>query len=81
MITVSDNNYLNEIWKRWCIARVGQKHYLNKDYSRIARRIQVAQSFEDWLWAQGGSIIRNNHKCYLQFVDEEDALVFRLTHS
>ena len=80
MITVSDNNYLNNVWKQWLDANLDHSSQLNHNYSRVARRIPVAQKFEDWLWVQGASIIRDNRKCYLQFTNEEDAIIFKLRH-
>jgi hypothetical protein len=80
MITLSDNTFLNRVWVSWNIQNNYNNVYTNQ-YERVSRRGFNAQMFETWLFQQGAIVQRSNKKCYLQFVDEEEALVFRLKYT
>ena len=80
MITLSDNTFLNRVWVNWNTENNADNVYTNQ-YDRVSRRGFTAQKFENWLFQQGAIVQRSNKKCYLQFTDEEEALVFRLKYS
>jgi hypothetical protein len=81
MITLADS-LLSRVWKDWCIEHAGEAAYnYNKSYNKVSRRTRVAESFEQWLFPQGAIVQRINKKCYLQFTDPEEALIFRLRYA
>ena len=79
MITLPEA-FLDNVWARWHISNFAGNVY-NIHYNRVARRGFIAQKFETWLFQQGAIVQRINKKCYLQFTDPEEALVFRLRYS
>lgn len=70
---------LNRLWQSWCIHTNMQ--YCQKDYASVSRRSGTAQAFENWIFTQGGVVQRANKKCYIEFSDEQDAIIFRLKHA
>ena len=70
---------LNKIWQEWHIENGISAPYASQ-YNRVSRRSFNAQEFENWLFKQGAVVQRANKKCYLQFTDKEEALVFRLRY-
>lgn len=71
---------LSRVWIRWNeVHPTGYTYYT--DYARVSRRSSTALRFEEWLLKEGAIVQRINKKCYLQFTDEEEALVFRLRYS
>jgi hypothetical protein len=79
MITLPDE-LLNKVWQSWNIQNNFEVVYQSQ-YNRVARRGYNAQKFENWLFTQGAIVQRINKKCYLQFTDPEEALVFRLKYA
>ena len=79
MITLPET-LLDKIWVEWHIRTFTDILYHTR-YNRVSRRGYNAQKFENWLFAQGAIVQRINKRCYLQFTDEEEALVFRLRYS
>lgn len=73
-----DSDTLNKIWVKWCQHK--NKQWFSFDYSRVSRKGIDAQQFEKWLYRLGGTIARSNKQCYIQFVDAEQALIFRLKY-
>jgi hypothetical protein len=71
---------LNRAWKEWNIKYSATQLY-NTSYARVSRRIPFAQQFETMLFKEGAIIQRINKKCYLQFTDPEEALMFRLRYA
>ena len=79
MITLSEE-FLNKVWADWHNNNFTGNVY-NTQYGRVSRRGFIAQKFENWLFKEGAMVQRINKKCYLQFTDPEEALVFRLKYS
>ena len=78
---IHDDKYINRVWLQWLAethAGLITKSKLNDRYINVIRRNYIAQQFENWLWGQGAAVQQINKKCYLQFNDEEDAMVFKL---
>ena len=69
---------LNRLWQSWNTFR--KYEFYNNDYARVSRRSSIAQEFENWIFAQGGVVQRANKKCYIEFSDEQDAIIFRLKY-
>lgn len=81
MITL-DNMLLDRVWGEWCLEHAGEALLrYNKTYGTVARRCRAACSFEEWLFMQGALVQRINKKCYLEFTDPEEALIFRLRYA
>lgn len=76
MITLGED-VLDRAWAAWNI-----KYSANTftPYSRVSRRSPFAQQFEMLLFKEGAIVQRINKKCYLQFTDPEEALMFRLRY-
>ena len=72
---------LDKLWAQWHMFNGHSNPYFTTNYARVSRRSGDAQQFENWIFAQGGVVQRINKKCYIQFSDEEEALVFRLKYS
>lgn len=79
MITLGED-VLDRAWAAWNIKYSAITIYY-KSYARVSRRSPFAQQFEMSLFKEGAVVQRINKKCYLQFSDPEDALVFRLKYT
>lgn len=78
-MTLLSDKILDKAWKEW--NEIRKSNYYDMPYSRVARRAYMAQLFENWLFTEGATVQRINKKCYLQFSNEEDAVIFRLKYS
>jgi len=80
MITL-DDAFLNRVWCLYLDKKIRdpyERQYIQRSYCRVARRSGLALRFEELLFNEGAVIQRINKKCYLQFSDSEDALLFKL---
>ena len=83
MITLPDT-LLDKLWNTYAdktLSNPYSRRMCPKSYSGVLRRSSFALRFEELLFAEGAVVRRVNKKCYLQFTDENDALVFRLKYS
>ena len=79
MITLGED-VLDRAWAAWNIKYSATTIY-HSSYSRVSRRNPFAQQFETLLFKEGAMVQRINKKCYLQFTDPEEALMFRLRYA
>jgi hypothetical protein len=70
---------LDRAWAAWNIKYSATNVYQGC-YARVSRRSPFAQQFEMLLFKEGAMVQRINKKCYLQFTDPEEALMFRLKY-
>ena len=76
--------FLDTIWHNWITDKVHEEIrsiYLRRTYQYVSRKDVRSQRFETWLFDQGASVKQHNHKRYLEFTDEELAIIFILKHS
>jgi Fe-S cluster biosynthesis and repair protein YggX len=72
---------LDKAWAEWNTKYSAMNKVYSSNYARVARRTPFAQQFEMMLFKEGAVVQRANKKCYLQFTDLEDALIFRLKYA
>ena len=80
MITLGED-VLNRAWSAWNIGCGLIPPYYTSSYARVSRRSSDALRFETELFKEGAMVQRINKKCYLQFTDHEEALMFRLRYA
>lgn len=76
--------FLDKVWHYWVTDKVHEEIrsiYLRRTYQYVSRKDTRSQRFETWLFDQGASVRQHNHVRYLEFADEELALIFVLKHS
>jgi hypothetical protein len=76
--------FLNKVWCNYIEIKLNGKdryYYQPNDYARVGRRGHMSQEFELWLWEHGATVRQISGKCYLEFVDAENAMMFRLRFS
>ena len=66
-----DETYVHKVWNHW--AEKNGYRYSSR-YHRSHRTV-ASQRFEDWLFAQGISVIRQDNRYYLKFSDEQTCVV------
>ena len=79
--TYLESDVLDRVWWRW-LETAGptqyEMSYLKVSYNRVPRRINKVQRFEQWLFMQGGEVRQISGKRYVQFTDEQEAMLFAL---
>jgi hypothetical protein len=76
--------FLNKLWCNYVEINhtgKGKFYYQATEYCRVSRRGYLSQQFELWLWEEGAGVRQINGQCYLEFVDAEDAMMFKLRFS
>lgn len=76
-----DSTVLNNLWTQWCVSHGINPMQRRLDYSRVSKRNLMLKEFEEWLYTEGATVARADKKCYLQFVDAEQATLFRLKYA
>lgn len=74
----SDPNILDEVWRNWNCQVDLNPQIFQAYYTDVKRSTQRAQRFEDWLYDHGAFVIQKNHRRFLRFYKEEDAVMFML---
>ena len=68
-----NNDILNDVYNKWYIAnRPKRYHPINGWSYNSGRDI----NFEDWLWSEGAKVVQENHVRYLEFYDNDNAIMF-----
>jgi hypothetical protein len=73
--------FLNKVWVDYIDINLkgkNKKYYHPADYARVSRRGHLSQQFELWLWEHGATVRQINGRCHLEFIDAENAMMFRL---
>lgn len=70
---------INKLWFDFIEAK-GAVLYTS-DYNRVPRRGGAAREFESWLYSQGCYVVQENHKRYLEFINEDQATFFMLKYA
>ena len=76
-----EHTQLDKIWVNWLTTRESGIHaYRDQHYINVPRRTPMPQLFESWLYSQGAIVVQKNHKRFIDFISEEDAIVFKLKY-
>jgi hypothetical protein len=81
-ITYLPPEVFNKVWVNFLEANVSQKdmaayRWARKKYSP-GNRDPMSKKFEQWLFDQGSVVRRRNKQFYLEFIDEDAAVMFAL---
>ena len=90
-LTTLSSDILNQLWWKWLEweqQRLGnltesEQYQLNRRiaYNERVRENNKADRFEKWLFQQGAEVRKRQGKKYLEFADEQQAMVFALKYS
>lgn len=70
---------LDRVWFNYNYEVKGRTYVrYGRTYQRLQRSTRICQEFELWIWEQGGQIVQEDHQRYVQFNDEERAILFQL---
>ncbi len=78
-LTTFSPEMLNKVWNEWMSVNYPDRSF-HENYTRASRRYYESQKFEQWLFKHTAIVVRKDKKCYLSFMDAEEALCFRLKY-
>ena len=79
-MTELPEEYVDSAWLKFLESRTtpeGRRYY-GKHYRNVARRSNLSQSFENWLFTEGAIVRRSYKHCHLEFSFDEQATLFAL---
>ena len=74
----TDSKTLDNVWQNWNCQVGPPNQVFQTYYTDVLRSSQRAHRFEDWLYEHGAFVIQKNHKRFIRFHNEEDAIMFLL---
>ena len=72
---------LDRVWERYLKNFTREKSRYFEKYNYVSRKSATGQRFEDWLFSQGARVVQKDHKRFLRFYSEDDAIMFMLKWS
>jgi len=79
-----ESDSLNEMWEKWLRHRfptqIDQLRWIDH-IDRVNLKYGRGKDFDEFVWECGGIIRQQNSKRYLEFFNDEDAIMFALRWS
>jgi hypothetical protein len=76
-----ESDSLNEMWQKWLRHRfpsqIDQLRW-SDHIDRVNLKYGRGKDFDEFVWSCGGHIRQQNGKRYLEFFNDEDAIMFTL---
>lgn len=69
--------FLEKVWREWNKRNTRSNYYITS-FKSVSRSSSTVIRFENWLWERGAQVKQENHRRYIEFVDEEKAVMFGL---
>ena len=75
-----ESEFLDKVWAKW-LEDKADTQWTRRRYKNISRREKRSQQFETWLYKQGAAVKQHNGNRYIEFYDEDLALMFVLKNA